>query len=112
MDKGRLQIHPAVEDEDLADIASAISQDSPAAADRVIDTITTAFGFLAQQPSMGTLYHPARKSLEGIRMIPATPYRNYLIFYRPLPNDAGVRILYVLHAARDIATFMKDHQRR
>lgn len=77
-----------------------------------MSSVDEAFRLLATQPRMGTKYHPARQSLADIRMIPAVPYRNYLIFYRPLPDDAGVRILYVLHAARDIAAFLKEHQRR
>jgi plasmid stabilization system protein ParE len=39
-------------------------------------------------------------------------YPNYLIYYRPLPEVTGVRILYVLHAARDAATFAKEYRRK
>jgi hypothetical protein len=47
-----------------------------------------------------------------IRMFTVTDYPNYLIYYRPLPEDAGIRVLYVLYAARDSATFVQDHQRQ
>ncbi len=70
------------------------------------------FTVLASQPLLGTDIHPMRRALKGIRMIPVTEYRNYLIYYRPLPKNAGVRILYVLHAARDAVTFAREHRRR
>jgi plasmid stabilization system protein ParE len=109
---GRLQIHPEVEDIDLLEIASEIGQDNPEASDRVIGTITETFRILAGYPGLGVGYLAMRKHLKGIRMMPVTPYRNYLIFYRPLPDDAGVRILYVLHGARDIAGYIKDSGRQ
>lgn len=107
-----LEVHPEVLTVDMLEISSYIMANDEDAAGEVLSCVDETFHLLAEQPSIGTLYHPARRSLEGIRMIPAAPYRNYLIFYRSLPDDAGVRILYVLHAARDIATFMKEHQRR
>jgi plasmid stabilization system protein ParE len=45
-------------------------------------------------------------------MITVTEYPNYIIYYRPLPEDAGVRILYVLHSARDAVVFAKAHERQ
>jgi plasmid stabilization system protein ParE len=45
-------------------------------------------------------------------MFTVTAYPNYLIYYRPLLNDAGVRILYVLHAARDAATYVHEQPRQ
>lgn len=47
----------------------------------------------------------------GIRMIPVRPFRNYLVFYMPLSGNAGVRILYVLHGARDISELFKKDSR-
>ncbi len=105
-------IHPDVIHIDLVEIAVGIAQDNPVAAQKVVRAIQEMFDPLAKHPSIGTLYHPARRTLQGIRMLPVLPYRNYLIFYRPLPENAGVRILYVLHAARDIATFMREHGRQ
>ena len=61
---------------------------------------------------IGTEYHPLRSSLRGVRMFVVTDYPNYLIYYLPLPDSTGVRILYVLHAARDASTFTRDHRRQ
>ncbi|WP_395746333.1 type II toxin-antitoxin system RelE/ParE family toxin [Prosthecobacter sp.] len=106
------QIHPEVEMIDLEEIATYIARSNPRAADEVVGVITGMYDVLASQPQMGTEYHPLRWTLEGIRMITVTEYPNYLIYYRPLPENAGVRILYVLHGARDAAAFAKEHQRQ
>ncbi len=112
MRKPVLQIHPEVEDADLAEIISYIAADNPSAANSVYEAIRKMFVSLAGDPLMGTDMHPVRGILRGIRMIPITEYRNYLIYYLPLRDNSGVRILYVLHAARDAATFVHDHQRQ
>lgn len=105
-------MHPDVEDVDLVEIAEHITLDDPEAARRVIMAVRETFLMLARNPLMGTEYHPLRQSLKGIRMFVVTDYPNYLIYYRPLAEVAGVRILYVLHAARDAATFAKESRRK
>lgn len=45
-------------------------------------------------------------------MFPVTAYPNHLIYYRPLPDNTGVRILYVLSAARDATIYVQEHQRQ
>jgi plasmid stabilization system protein ParE len=105
-------IHPDVEDIDLVEIAEYILLDNPVASRSVIQAIRDTFLLLAEQPILGTEYHPIRRILRGIRMFVVTAYPNYLIYYRPLPLDAGVRILYVLHAARDARNFVHDHKRQ
>jgi plasmid stabilization system protein ParE len=105
-------MHPDVEDIDLVEIAEYIIPDNPVAARAVVKATRDTFLILAGEPMLGTEYHPIRQVLRGIRMFPVTAYPNYLIYYRPLPNDAGVRILYVLHAARDAATYVHEQQRQ
>jgi toxin ParE1/3/4 len=105
-----LEIHPDVEDCDLVEIVAHIAQDAPEAALRVLDEIERTFQFVASLPEAGTLYHPARKTLSAIRMMPAGVYRNYLIFYKVI--DGGARILHVLHAARDIASIIRKSPRK
>ncbi len=106
-----LQVHPEVK-YDLAEIYVYIAQDDSDAAEAVELAVTDAFKLLARHPRLGTEYSPLRRTLKGIRMMVVTEYPNYLIYYRPLPEDAGVRILYVLHAARDAVTVAKDHRRQ
>jgi toxin ParE1/3/4 len=105
-------MHPDVEDIDLVEIAEYIIPDNPDAARAVVMAIRETFILLAGQPMLGTDYNPIRRVLRGIRMFTVTAYPNYLIYYRPLPDNTGVRILYVLHAARDAATFAHDYQRQ
>jgi hypothetical protein len=45
-------------------------------------------------------------------MFTVTAYPNYLIYYRPLPDNTGVRILYVLNAARDAGTYVREQPRQ
>jgi plasmid stabilization system protein ParE len=111
MAEQQLQIHPEV-DEDVIEISTHIAMDNPLAAKAVEFAITGMYQLLAQEPVLGTEYHPLRRALAGVRMITVTEYPNYLIYYRPLPEDVGVRILYVLHSARDAVVFAKAHERQ
>lgn len=111
MHETRLEVHPEV-DEDIIVISTYIALDNPAAAEAVEFAITDTFALLASRTQMGTEYHPIRRVLRGIRMFPVTAYPNYLIYYRPLSDNTGVRILYVLSAARDAATYVQEHQRQ
>ena len=111
MRETQLQVHPEV-DNDLIELSAYIAMDNPAAAMAVERAITSTFELLACKPLMGTEYSPLRRTLRGIRMFVVTEYPNYLIYYRPLPDNTGVRILYVMHAARDAATFAKEHRRQ
>ena len=106
-----VEIHPDVLAVDVQEIANYIAMDNEAAADRVLAEIDRTYATLALDPMMGTAYHPLRRSLIGIRMFVVTDYPNYLIYYRTLPDNTGVRILYVLHAARDAASFAKENRR-
>ncbi len=111
MRETQLQVHPEV-DNDLIELSAYIAMNNPAAAVAVERAITSMFELLACKPQMGAEFHPIRHTLRGIRMFVVTEYPNYLIYYRPLPDDLGVRILYVMHAARDAATFAKQHRRQ
>ena len=105
-------MHPEVGEVDLVEIAEHIAKDDPEAARKVVSAIRDMFIFLACHPLLGTEYHPLRRFLQGIRMITVPEYLNYLIYYRPLPENAGVRILYVIHGARDGVAFAKEHRRQ
>jgi len=111
MPEKELQVHPEVRG-DVIEISSHIEMDNPLAAEAVEWAITQMFELLAQEPGLGTEYHPLRRSLQGVRMITVLEYPNYLIYYRPLPENSGARILYVLHGARDAVAFAKEHRRQ
>jgi toxin ParE1/3/4 len=112
MPEPKVDIHPDVLAVDVQEIANYIAMDNEAAAERVLAEIEATYAALALDPMMGTVRHPVRRSLKGIRMFVVTKYPNYIIYYRPLSGNTGVRILYVMHAARDAATFAKEHRRQ
>lgn len=97
----RIQIHAHVESSDLVEIAQYIAKDNPQAALRVLEAIERTFLRLASFPDSGTEYHAARTLAPGLRMTPVEGFRQYLIFYRPLLDKRGIRVLYVMHAARE-----------
>ena len=105
----RLEQHPAVQDEDLADIYSFISEDNVEAAGHVIDAVLDTFGLLVREPSAGVAYRTENPRLRGVKMIPVTRYRNYLVFYRTAADY--VRILYVVHGARNLVRFFAETPR-
>ena len=111
MSQSIIEIHPSVQDPDLVEITASIARDNPAAARRVLQAVRRSFELVARFPEMGTFYRTEQLKLKGIRMIPVRPFRNYLVFYVPLSNDAGVRILDVLHGARDISELFKKDSR-
>ena len=83
---------------DLLDIwrLIAIEHHSPDAADRTIDRITHALAVLARQPFLGE----AREDLApGVRGFVVSPY---LVLYTP--REYGVRVIQIVHSARDIRT--------
>ena len=80
--------------EDLDAIWSYIARDNVTAADRLIDRLYERFVVLADHPKSGERQlHLSdgryRRIVQG----------NYVVYY--LPDDAGVTIIRVLHAARE-----------
>jgi toxin ParE1/3/4 len=69
-------------------------QQSVEAAQRVIESLTDRFSFLARYPGSG---RNRPEFLEGVR---GFPVGNYRIYYRQEAKGI-VRILYVRHSARD-----------
>jgi toxin ParE1/3/4 len=78
---------------DLEDIWWYVAQDSPAAADRLLDRIQEKLLSLSQFPHMGA----SRDDL--IPRLRSFSVSNYLIFYFPLED--GIEVIRVLHGARD-----------
>ena len=109
MGSHRLERHPAVIADDLPIIYSFIKKDDLAAAERVLDAIEESFELLIREPNAGILYRTENRSLRGIKMLPVARYRNYLVFYRTTAEC--VRILYVVHGARNLVRFFAETPR-
>ena len=104
----RLVRHEAVE-EDLLDIAAYIATDNVEAARRLLDAVELTFTWVCQFPLAGKRIRTPRTHLAGIRMIPVQGFREYLIFY--LPSENEVKVLYVIHGARNIPILLTQDQR-
>jgi toxin ParE1/3/4 len=79
---------------DLLDIWNYVADDSPAKADRLLDSINKQCQALARFPKMGRARNELGASLRSF------PVGNYVIFYREVSK--GIEINRVLHGARDI----------
>jgi toxin ParE1/3/4 len=86
---------------DLLAIAQVIAADNPARARSYIAELRAACQRLLDAPH-GAVARP--ELADGLRM---WPFGRYLIFDLPLP-EAGVRIVRVLHGARDIARLFES----
>lgn len=100
----RILKKPRVE-RDLVDHFSFIARDKLEPADRFLRAAEESFARLAANPLIGHQWDSPLPKLAGIRIycLPA-PFRNYLIFYRPV--DDGVEILTLLHGSRDAAAVL------
>jgi toxin ParE1/3/4 len=87
---------------DVLDIVRWIRADNPAAALRFIDAFKSTVEQLSRMPEIGR----ARPDLGApeTRSWRVKGFRKYLIFYEAFPDR--VRLLRVLHGARDLQTDM------
>ncbi len=86
--------------EDLQDHFNYLSQGGLELAQRFLSAAETAFQRLSEMPELGSHQECRSPLLAGIRQWAVPGFRGYLIFYRPGPG--AIRILRVLHGARDI----------
>ena len=69
-------------------------------AERYFAAVDQTCTLLARQPLSGILYDSGVARLEGMRRIPVSGFKNYLVFY--MPRRGGIDVIRVLHGARDI----------
>ena len=94
--------------QDIIDIYIYIGQRNPDAAERVVDAIERCIRGLARFSGIGRLWSPADPRLSGMRVVPVLPYRNYLIFFRPVEDR--VEIYRVVHGARQLERIVEEIQ--
>ncbi len=107
--KGLPVFFTALAEEDLDQIEDYISAHDPAAAARVRVAILQQSLELGKTPAKGMALKAPRGELEvGVRLWPVARYRNYLVLYR---IELGrIRVLRILHAARDWTRFFGKGQ--
>jgi len=91
--------------DDIVLIASTIAQDNLRAALRFYDAAENGSTFLSENPGAGPKIDPPITSHADLRFWPLTGFRNHLVIYKPF--DDGVKIVHVLHGARDIARLLR-----
>jgi toxin ParE1/3/4 len=85
--------------DDLREIGLRIAKANPDAADRFLSAAKESFEILRGHPHIGRL---RSFSAIGVRSWVIPDFQNYLIFY--VPTGTEVRILAVMHGARDLAS--------
>ncbi len=88
--------------EDLNSIGDYIATDNPDAADRLLDRIDERCKLLALNPHTGS---SAAYLVEKLRAIAVG---SYVIFYFPLLDDGGIRVVRILHGARDLPAVIEE----
>ena len=72
------------------------------AAERFLRAVNDDLHRLAGMPNIGPLRESANPKLAGVRSLPVSGFRNYLIFYTA--TETELQLLRVMHGARDIET--------
>lgn len=86
---------------DIVEIADALAQSGgDALARRFVAEVEETADRLAAFPRLGTLLRDETPELRGLRYLPLSRFRRYVIFYREI--EGGVQLLRVLHGARDL----------
>lgn len=93
--------------QDLVDIVYYyLRKRVPDTAHRFRDHAESLFRQLASMPGLGSRYEHEHPALAEVRCQPVSPFKNYLVFYRPIPD--GIEVLRVLHGARDIHGILSE----
>lgn len=85
--------------EELVGVSVYIADADEGAAHRFLDACDATFRFLAENPLAGSQRDFGHPRLANVRMWRVNGFEKYLIYY--LPIDSGVKILHVVHHARE-----------
>jgi toxin ParE1/3/4 len=91
---------------DLLEHLDYIADDNPDAASRFIQAVEKALERLSEMPEIGAVREFDNPRLAGVRLWPVPKFSRYLIFYQV--TEDSIRILRVLHGARDIPSLFED----
>jgi toxin ParE1/3/4 len=101
----RLIFRESLAEVDLLDHLDYIADDNPDAALRFVEAVEKACERLAEMPNIGRVRQFNNPRLTGIRMWPVPGFSRHLIFYQV--NEDQIRVLRILHSARDIPTLFE-----
>jgi toxin ParE1/3/4 len=86
--------------QDIIDIYRYIHARSPQSAERVFDAIQRSIQALPSIPGVGRRWDSTDPRLQGMRVTVVSRYRNYLIFFRAVPD--GIEVFRVIYGSRDL----------
>ncbi len=92
--------------QDLDSIVAYLSQHSEQAALRFLDRAEYTFSLLSSYPEIGAAFPCQDAGLQGLRHFQVSGFRNYIIFYKLVPN--GIEVWRVLHGARDLPKVLAE----
>lgn len=98
---GRITRRPQFVD-DLRAQWQFIAKDSERHADAFVLDLEKRYRMLSDNPELGVARFP---NYPQMRMF---PFRRYLIIYTPMPDNDGVELIRLLHAARDYHRYFDD----
>ena len=94
---------------DVQDIlAYYVHEGVPRIAQRFLLKIREAYVALADNPFVGSVYSSRHRQLQSVRQWKVKTFRNHVIYYQVLETVGIVRILRVLHGARDSELLFTD----
>lgn len=87
---------------DLVEQAEYLARDNVDTAGRFLEQSKATFSLLKSQPEMGARHECKSPLLNDLRVWPIQKFPNWLVFYQI--RDTEVRILRILHGARDLGS--------
>lgn len=94
--------------EELVNLSYYIAQENETAAQRFLAACDETFRFLANNKNVGATRTFRDSSLKDVRMWRVKGFEKYLVFYRPLSD--GIKILHVVHSARNYNLLFESDQ--
>lgn len=85
-----------------------IDEGSTSSARRFVSKVQQTYEGLMQNPYQGAEYQSDNPLLSSVRFIPVKNFKKYLVFYLVVEAARKIRIVRVLHGARDITVILDD----
>ena len=92
--------------EELVSLSFYIAEDDENVAQRFLDACDETFRFLADNQLIGSVRRFENVKLSEVRMWRVKGFEKYLVFYQPFGD--GVKVLHLLHSARDYNRIFED----
>ncbi len=96
----------AVAEADLTEAYLYIGNDSPEAAERLLDAVGDAVALLLEKPQAGSPREFRSQRAQGIRSWAPRGFSNHLIFYKV--SGDNIEVVRFLHGARDLLLFLDE----